>query len=299
MTKQLDQQQLMDIAKELVSKPEEKMPDYLTKAEEETVKELVKILRASNLAMKTYVQAKNYNDALRKQIEIESDLKEQLERQIRAKADYSGKWTLLMRLTKRMKRNLQMLEDNEIEAAERLQRTIDIQRNKVVELFIRHGIPPGSKLFREGKEARMNESLYLFLNQSFFGKDFTSLKDEDALVAAQRKLTSLRDNLKKTNPGLASAAEAMSQKMYDAENELLEVYNLPSADAHHALGARVKFATKELQNAGRAVGELTAQLEKQQPLTEQQRQITLAMGKWYIVAAMAETFIELGQNLAY
>ena len=289
----------MDIAKELVRKPEEKMPDYLTKEEEETVKELVRVLRASNLAMKTYVQAKVYNDSLRKQIELETTLKNQLERQTRARDNLSSKWTLMMRLTKRIKRSLQTLENNEIEAAEKLQQTIEIQRNRVVELFIRHGIPPGSKLFREGKEARMNESLYLFLNQSFFGNGFSPMKDEDALVGAQRKLISLRDNLRKTNPGLASAAEAMSQKMYDAENELLEVYNLPSADAKHALGQRVKFATKELQNAGKAVNETTRQLNEQQPLTEQQRQITLAMGKWYIVAAMAETFIELGQNLAY
>lgn len=90
MTKQLDQQQLMDIAKEIVSKPAEKMPDYLTKQEEETVKELVKTIRASNLAMKTYVQQMNYNDALRKQIQIESSVKRSLERTIRAEADYSS-----------------------------------------------------------------------------------------------------------------------------------------------------------------------------------------------------------------
>lgn len=298
MTK-LDQQQLMDIAKELVSKPSEKMPDYLTKQEEETVKELVKTLRASNLAMKTYIQAMNYNDALRKQVEIEKGLKEQLERQIRARANYSSKWTLLMRLTKRMKRSLRMLEDNEIKAAEQLQLKIDLERNKLVKLFIKHKIPPSSNLFREGKEARMNESLFLFLNQSFYGKDFPSLKDEDALSEAQRKLTSLRDNLRRTNPSLAHAAETMSQKMYDAENELLDVYNLPSTDVHHALGTRVKFATKELKASSEAVGQLTSQLDKQQPLTELQRQQTLAMGKWYIVAAMAETFVELGQTLAY
>lgn len=297
MTKQLDQQQLMDIAKEMVDKPSERMPDYLTKQEEETVKELVKTLRASQLAMKTYVQQMNYNDELRKQIAIEGNLAQQLDRQIAARADWSGKWALMMRVTKRMKRSLRLLDESEIRAAEKLDRTIALQRNKIVELFIRNGIEPSSKLFREGKEARMNESLYTFLNQSFFGDDFTSLKDEDALAGAKRKLASLRDSLRTTNPSLAATAERMSQKMYDAENELLDVCNLPSVDAHNALGMRLKLANRELRSASKAASELGAQLKAQEPLTELQRQQTLAMGRWYIVAAMAETFVELGQSL--
>ena len=297
MTKQLDQQQLMDIAKEMVDKPSERMPDYLTKQEEETVKELVKTLRASQLAMKTYVQQMNYNDELRKQIAIEGNLAQQLDRQIAARADWSGKWALMMRVTKRMKRSLRLLDESEIRAAEKLDRTIALQRNKIVELFIRNGIEPSSKLFREGKEARMNESLYTFLNQSFFGDDFTSLKDEDALLEAKRKLASLRDSLRTTNPSLAATAERMSQKMYDAENELLDVCNLPSVDAHNALGMRLKLANRELRSASKAASELGAQLKVQEPLTELQRQQTLAMGRWYIVAAMAETFVELGQSL--
>lgn len=299
MTKQLDQQQLMDIAKEMVDKPSERMPDYLTKQEEETVKELVKTLRASQLAMKTYVQQMNYNDELRKQIAIEGNLAQQLDRQIAARADWSGKWALMMRVTKRMKRSLRLLDESEIRAAEKLDRTIALQRNKIVELFIRNGIEPSSKLFREGKEARMNESLYTFLNQSFFGDDFTSLKDEDALLEAKRKLASLRDSLRTTNPSLAATAERMSQKMYDAENELLDVCNLPSVDAHNALGMRLKLANRELRSASKAASELGAQLKVQEPLTELQRQQTLAMGRWYIVAAMAETFVELGQSLTY
>lgn len=301
MGQQLDQQQLMSIAKELVDKPTEKMPDYLTKAEEETVKGLVKTLRASQLAMKTYIQKMNYNDALRKQIAIEEQLAKNLERAIRAKAEHATKWSLMIRLTKRMKRALSDLDKANLRAVMELQSEIDMQRSKIVRLFIKNGIPPSSALFREGKEARMNERLYYYLNQTFFGNEneFRSLKEEDAMVAAHGRLISLRDNLRVTNPSLAAAAEQMSQRMYDAENLLFAVYSLPDADVHSALGVRISSASKEMRAAGKEAARLGAELPKQRALTEIERQRTLAMGGWYIVAAMAETFIELGQELAY
>ena len=194
MTKQLDQQQLMDIAKELVSKPAEKMPDYLTKQEEETVKELVKTLRATNLAMKTYVQQMSYNDALRKQIQIESSVKKRLEQTIRAEADYSSKWNLLMQVSKRIKATQAALSASDQAAVKHLNRVIDKQQRKLVRLFAKNGIYPSSDLIKRGKEARMAGQIHSFLARSFSTSAEAAIYG-DGLSSAAKTLKELEAKL--------------------------------------------------------------------------------------------------------
>ena len=302
MTKQLDQQQLMDIAKELVSKPEEKMPDYLTKAEEETVKELVKILRASNLAMKTYVQAMNYNDSLRKQIEIQNQLANSLKRVMSNSQLAKTKWNQWMQVCKAIKVNQAKLTSSEKQAVVRINRFIDDGQEKIMRLFVKNGISPGSSFIRQGKEARTNHQVYNYLGiltyKSGTFRDSLIFNSESCNKAGAT-LMKLRNQLRQTNPSLASAAEFMQSKLTSAQDLLMLKYGLPSDDVNNTLRMGSKMANRALKSSIKEVEQTRAELSEQTKVTEIEREQTLAMGKWYIVAAMAETFIELGQNLAY
>ena len=184
----------MDIAKELVSKPAEKMPDYLTKQEEETVKELAKTLRATNLAMKTYVQQMSYNDELRKQIQIESSVKRSLERTIRAEADYSSKWNLLMQVSKRIKATQATLSASEQAAVKDLNRFVGKQRKKLTRLFAKNGIYPSSDLIKRGKEASVAGQIHSFLARSFSTSAEAAIYG-DALSSAAKTLKELEAKL--------------------------------------------------------------------------------------------------------
>ena len=291
----------MDIAKEVASKPDEKMPDYLTKQEEETVKELVKTLRASNLAMKTYVQAMVYNDSLRKQIEIQSQLADSL-RRVSSNRQLAGtKWNQWMQVCKAIKANQAKLTSSEKQAVSRINRFIDESQEKIMRLFIKNGISPGSAFIRQGKEASTNHQTYNYLGILKYksGTFRDSLIYSEGVNKAGWTLMRLKDNLRQTNPSLASAAELMQSKLTSAQDLLMLKYGLPSDDVNNTLRMRSKMANRALKSSIKEVEQTHAELNEQTKVTEIESERTLAMGKWYIVAAMAETFIELGQNLAY
>ena len=291
----------MDIAKEVASKPDEKMPDYLTKQEEETVKELVKTLRASNLAMKTYVQAMVYNDSLRKQIEIQSQLADSL-RRVSSNRQLAGtKWNQWMQVCKAIKANQAKLTSSEKQAVSRINRFIDDGQEKIMRLFIKNGISPGSAFIRQGKEAGTNHQTYNYLGILKYksGTFRDSLIYSEGVNKAGVTLMRLRDKLRQTNPSLAAAAELMQSKLTSAQDLLMLKYGLPSEDVNNTLRMRSKMANRTLRSSIKEVEQARAELSEQTKVTEIEREQTLAMGKWYIVAAMAETFIELGQNLAY
>jgi hypothetical protein len=291
----------MDIAKEVASKPDEKMPDYLTKQEEETVKELVKTLRASNLAMKTYVQAMVYNDSLRKQIEIQNQLADSL-RRVSSNRQLAGtKWNQWMQVCKAIKANQAKLTSSEKQAVSRINRFIDESQEKIMRLFIKNGISPGSAFIRQGKEASTNHQTYNYLGILKYksGTFRDSLIYSEGVNKAGWTLMRLKDNLRQTNPSLASAAEFMQSKLTSAQDLLMLKYGLPSDDVNNTLRMRSKMANRALKSSIKEVEQTHAELNEQTKVTEIESERTLAMGKWYIVAAMAETFIELGQNLAY
>ena len=291
----------MDIAKEVASKPDEKMPDYLTKQEEETVKELVKTLRASNLAMKTYVQAMVYNDSLRKQIEIQNQLADSL-RRVSSNRQLAGtKWNQWMQVCKAIKVNQAKLTSSEKQAVSRINRFIDDGQERIMRLFIKNGISPSSAFIRQGKEASTNHQTYNYLGILKYksGTFRDSLIYSEGCNRAGATLMRLRDKLRQTNPSLASAAELMQSKLTSAQDLLMLKYGLPSDDVNNTLRMRSKMANRAFKSSIKEVEQTHAELSEQTKVTEIEREQTLAMGKWYIVAAMAETFIELGQNLAY
>ena len=291
----------MDIAKEVASKPDEKMPDYLTEQEEEVVKELVKTLRASNLAMKTYVQAMVYNDSLRKQIEIQSQLADSL-RRVSSNRQLAGtKWNQWMQVCKAIKANQAKLTSSEKQAVSRINRFIDDGQEKIMRLFIKNGISPGSAFIRQGKEAGTNHQAYNYLGTLRYksGTFRNSLIYSEGCNRAGATLMRLRDKLRQTNPSLAAAAELMQSKLTSAQDLLMLKYGLPSDDVNNTLRMRSKMANRTLRSSIKEVEQAHAELNEQTKVTKIESERTLAMGKWYIVAAMAETFIELGQNLAY
>lgn len=299
MAVKLDQQQLLDIAMEVQRNPskERALTNYLTEEEKEAVKEILKNLRASALAMKTYVQKTVYLDSLKRTQEawMKASARVMTEGQManRAKADYRA----FMSIKKRVMSNLLRLDKEQLLEAELLNKVIAECQLNIYRKFDEAGISPATdpKTLHAYEEGQMLAEMNVFLFSQGLGKP----QDAKDLENVVKNMKQWSRELNERVPGFAKSTDTWATLMDAAMDELRINYGIPSAMALGRLESRIKRqrrtvdflnqqSVRQIKLAGKASEQL--QVEKKK---------TIAMANWYLVAAMGDALVELGQSLAY
>lgn len=294
MAAQLDQQQLLNIAKEMVADDDAKMPDYLTPNEEEVVKDLIKELRAAQLAMKTYVQARIFQDSYRNALAAKSAMLTTKENLFQSNQDYLNYATRLNALIKQTKQNMAKLNAGELRDVRELNKTIDRCSESIFKTFREHGIVPNSSTYRGHKDFIVNfETNTYLMSQQVAGPGMV-----DQYKKMCKKYVVWEDKLNRINPSLANTYNTWRNEMVRAISDLQTWYGVPSRDVQATLKARTEMAQRGVQRTSKAYAKASTDYAAASDFAEVQRQKTLTMGRWYLIAAMGDVLLELGQNLS-
>lgn len=292
MTKGLDQQDLMDIAKELADNPEKKMPDYLTKNEEEAVKELVKTLRASQLAMKTYVEKTIFLDSYKAQLDRQRIALKAVADRDQAYSTHWAQYQQMRRLLAGVERNYSKLSADAALSAWALEQDIDNAVSDIADTLIGHGIlPPDRRDAIKDTLAVLESGLYL--------KRSNDPDGASAYKLGLDRFKEIADSVKSAAPNIASMFNHHVRRWGEAVSNLNQAYGIVAPESRERLTRMVDDLGGTAQQSAAAVGVAREEYNESVKLTEIHRQRTIAMGKWYIVAAMGDVLTELGQNLAY
>jgi enamine deaminase RidA (YjgF/YER057c/UK114 family) len=292
MTKQLDQQQLLDIARTMANDPNEKMPDYLTRQEEETVKELVKTLRASQLAMKTYVQKTTYLDSYKAQLDRQRLVFQAVADRDRAYATHWNQYQQMRRVQAGVERQYSKLSSDATLSAWTLEQDIDDAVRDIADTLIRHGIlPPDRRDVIKDTMAVLESGLYL--------KKSNDPDGESAYKLGFERFGAIADKVKTAAPHVANAFKQHVRRWGEAVADLNRSYGIVSLDSRERLTRMVDDLGRTAHQSAAAVDVARNEYNESVKLTETHRRLTLTMSKWYIVAAMGDALAELGQNLAY
>lgn len=299
MAVNLDQQQLLDIAMEVQRNPtdEKALTDYLTTEERDVVRKLIKNLRASAMAMKTYVQKTvyqaSYKNAQCKWMKASASAMEQFKTMRRSEANYKS----VLAIRKRLMSNLLRLNKEQLVEVELLNKMIAECQLNIYRAFDEAGISPAKDpktlhVYQEGQMlAEMNT--YLFSQGVGTPQD---AKDLENVVSSMKKWSK---ELNERIPGFAESVSTWVQLMDAAMDELRITYGVPSTMAigrmekmvvqeRRMVNFRKSLTKKRLSEALKASEEMEVEKSK-----------ALSMANWYIVAAMGDALVELGQNLAY
>ena len=291
MTKQLDQQTLLDIAKKMADDPSEKMPDYLTANEEDAVKDLIKILRASQLAMKTYVQKTIYLDSYKAQLDRQRLALKAVANRNQAYSTHWAQYQQMRGLMAAVERNYSKLSADAALSAWALEQDIGDAVSDIADTLIGHGIlPPDRRDAINDTMAMLESGLYL-----------KKSNDPDGASAYQlgfKRFAEIADKAKSAAPNVASLFQQQVRRWGEAVADLNRSYGIVAPESRDRLTRMVDDLGRTAQRSAAAVGVAINDYNESVKLTEIQRQRTITMGKWYIVAAMGDVLSELGQNLA-
>lgn len=295
--------ELLQIAKEVQENPQQEktLTNYLTEEEKEAVKKIVQSLRASAQAMKLYIVKTQYIDALRIQEERKAQLAKAHMTAAAKLQKYREEWLLpYQAVLDRANANLRRLNEQQMNDFNSLNATIDEDTRAISRALLDGLNGPNENEFRLLNDIKDSNAL-IEMNRYMIGEGIAySHEERDMLEAMGVRRRALNRIQSVGGQGLRTTVSGYIKAFDKQTRQLRRMFGQVSTAAVNAVNYNIRKNQKYIDdNLTPSVNAAKRKFDEATEKADELRQETNILGKWYILAAMGDVLVELGQNLAY
>ncbi len=302
MAGNLSELELLQIAKEVQETPEREktLTDYLTKAEKEAVKKIVQSLRASAQAMKLYIVKTQYIDALRIQERWRAESAKAHMTALAKYRNYREEWvTPYQAVLNRANDNLRRLNEQQRTDLDSLNESINGCTRAITSAIF-----DGLNVSRRDKRGIVNDikdsNALIEMNRYMFNQHIAYSHEEQDIREANRVRRRALGRLARFGgEGLKTTVKEYVKSFDRQTRNLRRQFGLVSENSKTNVNHRLDEHRNYLDhNLTPGVNAAKRHADEATEKTDELRQRTNILGKWYVLAAMGDVLVELGQNLA-